>query len=436
MKSLVVLLICLQLLLVALCTSASASSPRLIGVRSRLRSGNVSAIRKTLSYYDFRTHYYNQTLDHFNYRPNSYATFKQKYFVNYKYWGGARANAPIFVYFDGEGPLSKRSVYGWLTDNAQRFKALLVYIEHRYYGDSVPFGSFEEALRDPNLRGYFNSEQALADYGKVILHLKEKLKARHSPVIVVGGSYAGMLAAWFRLKYPHIAHGALASSAPLLYFDNITLTPPEGYYGVVSKDFRETSKSCYETIRQSWAMIYKVASRPNGLSFLSRKFHTCQKLQDASDLTNYLDDMYCFAAQYNTPPSSTICNAIDGGAYGTDILSRIYAAVAAYNQGASCNSVGGTSAFPAETTEGWAWQTCSEMVMPISYGTSKDSMYPPQPFNLDNYIRYCKQEFGVAPRPHWVTTYYGGHDIRLVLKRFGSNIIFSNGLKDPYSSAG
>lgn len=31
----------------------------------------------------------------------------------------------------------------------------------------------------------------------------------------MGGSYAGNLAAWFRLKYPHITDGSIASSAPL-----------------------------------------------------------------------------------------------------------------------------------------------------------------------------------------------------------------------------
>lgn len=63
-------------------------------------------------------------------------------------------------------------------------------------------------------------------------------------------------------------------------------------------------------------------------------------------------------------------------------------------------------------------------------------MFPAAPFNLNRFIKYCKGLYGVSPRPHWVTTYYGGHDIKLVLHRFGSNIIFSNGLKDPYSSGG
>jgi len=45
-----------------------------------------------------------------------------------------------------------------------------------------------------------------------------------------------VLASWFRLKYPHMAIGALASSAPILYFDDIT--PQDGYFYVVSRSFR------------------------------------------------------------------------------------------------------------------------------------------------------------------------------------------------------
>ncbi|GJY17563.1 lysosomal Pro-X carboxypeptidase-like protein [Tanacetum coccineum] len=57
-------------------------------------------------------------------------------------------------------------------------------------------------------------------------------------------------------------------------------------------------------------------------------------------------------------------------------------------------------------------------------------------YDGQEFIEDCKTMFGVTPQPHWATTYYGGHDIRFVLRMFGSNIIFSNGLRYPYCSGG
>ncbi|GAV78034.1 Peptidase_S28 domain-containing protein, partial [Cephalotus follicularis] len=383
---------------------------------------------------DFQTFYYNQTLDHFNYRPDSYAKFLQRYFINFKYWCGTNATAPIFAYFGDEAALdSQVPAIGFLTDNAAKFNALLVYIEHRYYGQSNPDGSMEKSLENADSRGYFNSEQAIADYAAIILHIKKTYLASYSPVIVIGGSYGGMLASWFRLKYPHIALGALASSAPILYFDDIT--PQNSYYSVVTKDFKEASVTCYQTIKDSWPEIDKVANEPNGLATLSKKFNTCKPLTDESELTNYLETVYASVAQYNRPPRypvTVVCGGIDAAPFGTDILSKIFAGVVAYAGNNTCyvNQPSNTS----ETSLGWAWQTCSEMVIPI--GIENNTMFPSDPFNLTEFIEGCTNFYGVPPRPHWVTTYYGGHDIKLILKRFASNIIFSNGLRDPYSSGG
>ena len=154
-------------------------------------------------------------------------------------------------------------------------------LQHRFYGKSIPLGSMEKVMKSKTVRGYFNSAQALADYAEVLLHVKHKFSAQNSPIIVVGGSYGGsmyfsmlfflfpiflfmhfffpfggdvskyfnlaVLASWFRLKYPHIALGALASSAPVLYFDDIT--PQNGYDSIVTKDFKVMKKllmvSCF-----------------------------------------------------------------------------------------------------------------------------------------------------------------------------------------------
>ncbi|GMY24995.1 lysosomal Pro-X carboxypeptidase isoform X2, partial [Fagus crenata] len=73
-------------------------------------------------------------------------------------------------------------------------------------------------------------------FAVLIRSLKQNLSSEASPVVVFGGSYGGMLAAWFRLKYPHIAIGALASSAPILHSDDIT--PRSSFYDAISQDFK------------------------------------------------------------------------------------------------------------------------------------------------------------------------------------------------------
>ncbi|XLR17928.1 hypothetical protein S83_045840 [Arachis hypogaea] len=394
-----------------------------------------------IKYYDHvvnMSYYFTQKLDHFNYNPESYITFKQRYVIDFKNWGGSKSGALIFVWFNAESSLEDGIVAaGFLKDNALRFGALLVYIEHRYYGKSFPFGSYKEALRNASTMGYLNSAQALADYAAILLHVKKVFNAHDCPIIVYGGSYGGMLAAWFRLKYPHIAYGALASSAPILYFDGVA--PKHGYYYIVSKDFREISKSCYYTIQKSWYEIDEIAKRSDGLSILSKRFKICKKLKNVEVLKDHLKNIYSVGAQYNQPSLESICHAIDEAANKTDKIGQIFEAFAIFNHlsNFSCYDIEGSNNAIEQSQDGmaWNWQTCSEMISPI--GIEKDaSMFQPRPFNMKNYLDLCEHQYGIIPLSNWITTYYGGQDIKLVFKRFASNIIFSNGLKDPYSSGG
>ncbi|KAK1364810.1 Lysosomal Pro-X carboxypeptidase [Heracleum sosnowskyi] len=397
------------------------------GIRKKLENEPTSISK------GFTTYFYDQTLDHFNYNPQSYTTFKQRYDLNFKHWGGSPRHAPIFAFLGDEAALGRHPRVGFMMENAPRFRALQVYIEHRFYGESNPLGSMKKSLQNATIRGYFNSAQALADYAEILIYLKNKLSAHNSPIIVIGGSYGGQLAVWFRLKYPHVAHGALASSAPILYFDDIT--PQDAYYSVVSKDFWDVSESCYKTIQKSWLEIDKIASKPHGLAVLSKKFNTCRQLRNCDELKEYLDRMYAGTAQYDDPPTypvTQVCGGIDGAPKGTDILGRIVAGINAYLEDTKCRDTDYTPSY--ETYQGWNWQTCSELVMPIDHGY--DTMFWPSNFSLSEWSKHCRRSFGVEPRPHWITTYYGGQDIKLILKKFASNIIFSNGLRDPYSSGG
>ncbi|CAN7028401.1 unnamed protein product [Brassica oleracea var. botrytis] len=107
----------------------------------------------------------------------------------------------------------------------------LFFIERRFYGESTPFG--KKSHKTAEILGYLNSQQALADCAILIRSLKQNLSSEASPVVVFGRSYGET---WFRLKYPHIAIGALASSAPILQFDNIV--PSTSFYDAISQDFK------------------------------------------------------------------------------------------------------------------------------------------------------------------------------------------------------
>ncbi|CAH2072127.1 unnamed protein product [Thlaspi arvense] len=392
---------------------------------------------------DLKMLYYNQNLDHFTFTPESYKTFQQRYVIDSKHWAGAKANAPILAFLGEESSLeTDLASVGFFNDNGPRLKALLVYIEHRYYGKSMPFGSAKESLKNASTLGYLTAEQALADYAAILLHVKEKYSAKNSPIIVIGASYGGMLAAWFRLKYPHIALGALASSAPLLYFgDN---RPKYGYYYIITKVFKETSERCYKTIRKSWEEIDSVAAKSNGLLILSKKFKTCAPLRRSFDIKDYLDTIYAEAAQYNGDGGywvTTLCKAINENPPNrkNDLLDRIFAGVVAYIGNRSCYDID-LFARPSNDSIAWNWQACkfwgcSEMVLAVGHD-QQDTMFQTAPFNMTSFVDDCRSHYGVIPRPHWITTYFGFQDVKLILRRFGSNIIFSNGLSDPYSVGG
>ncbi|WJZ89796.1 hypothetical protein VitviT2T_008987 [Vitis vinifera] len=260
-------------------------------------------------------------------------------------------------------------------------------LQHRYYGDSVPFGSKDEAFSNTSTLGYFTSTQALADYAELITNLKKNLSAENCPVIAIGGSYGGMLASWFRLKYPHIVIGALASSAPILYFDDIT--PGNAYHVIVTKDFRETSESCYSTIRDSWSEIDKVAAEPNGLANLSQIFMTCEPLNSSQELKYYLALCYVVSAQNDNPPAypvKKVCDAIDGAPEGTDIIGRVAAGLNA-SVGPPCHFV---YDFKPSNRSEWTWQV---FIVIYLYIFSCSYFHPPRPhLHYHHHLHHCKNE--------------------------------------------
>ena len=221
----------------------------------------------------FTAHYFQQELDHFTFTPNASRLFSQKYLLNDTFWRRKPNAGPLFVYTGNEGDIEWFTTNtGFMFDIAPDFGALLVFIEHRFYGESKPFGN--DSYKSADTLGYLTSTQALADFAVLITSLKQNLSAVDAPVVVFGGSYGGMLASWFRLKYPHVAMGALASSAPILQFDDIT--PWSSFYDAVSQDFKSESLNCFSVIKAVWDVLDNRGSTEAGLLEVSKTFRACK----------------------------------------------------------------------------------------------------------------------------------------------------------------
>ena len=62
-----------------------------------------------------------------------------------------------------------------MWDIAEEFRAMLVFAEHRYYGESLPFGN-QSSSKDPGKVGYLSSSQALADYVDLITDIRHNVE--------------------------------------------------------------------------------------------------------------------------------------------------------------------------------------------------------------------------------------------------------------------
>jgi serine protease 16 len=176
------------------------------------------------------THFYDSAVkDHFT---TSIATAKepkwsQRYYVDSTFWKGE--GYPVFLYIGGEGPQSAPSSRLFMWTLAEQHGALMISLEHRYYGESWPVPD----MTDENLV-YLTSEQALSDIARFVTYVNSvdpaaapDGDANSSPPLVLpastaaskwvafGGSYPGNLATWLKLKYPALVEGVVGSSAPV-----------------------------------------------------------------------------------------------------------------------------------------------------------------------------------------------------------------------------
>jgi hypothetical protein len=312
--------------------------------------------------------YMKQRLDHFSFRPHENSSndddvefFSQRYFhrqleTNDYHVNSLRGSSHeivhnhnfeknrheqnttfVFLCVGGEGPsLTKRvlidSVHctgdmielasklfndsisgdGSASGRIRPINIHLFALEHRYYGKSYPLFPHEQSsVSNSNLQ-YLSSRQALADIANFIEFINTEYQVDKENVkwISFGGSYPGMLAAWSRLKFPHLIHAAVSNSAPVQ-----TVLDFQDYNNVVASALKNEmvggSDTCHDIVVDGHEQIVSVltqdANSDGGREreMIASMFNICggeESLLDEKNVNVFLGDGVIFVpAQANDP---------------------------------------------------------------------------------------------------------------------------------------
>lgn len=262
--------------------------------------------------------YVDQPLSHYD--PGAAgSTFKQRLCIYDKYWSGGEKQGPIFLYVGNESPVDEYiNATGLMWESAPEFGALLVFAEHRYFGESMP-----QIQGRSRCLAWLSSNEALADYASVVEHFRTnrtwRWSAPESAVIAFGGSYGGMLAAWFRMRYPSQVDGSIAGSAPIWGFpgDEPAVDGASAALTNAATEVGGSAANCVPNMRATWVLVHDLAKSSWGRTLISKSMGLCTPMKRAnqtSDLLGYLQGPLFNIAEGDYPfPSDYITFATFNG---------------------------------------------------------------------------------------------------------------------------
>ena len=343
--------------------------------------------------------------------------------------------------------------------------AKVVFGEHRYYGTSMPFGDAEVAYSDNEHRRFLSIEQVMWDYINLLDFIKDENDMQDRAVIAFGGSYGGMLAAWMRMKYPQHIQGAIASSAPILWFEGAT--DPSAFTEIASNAIKKMGgQECYNSIQRGFYDLVNVKYDAAKYGDVNTIFNICSnstitKSSDIDALIGLVSDSlgtmamvnYPYATSFINPlpawPIAEACYAagnytvpsiedppIDPSIFNFTHINQLHLAAKVFYDfpgTQECLDLGQNQAGGLDDN-GWDVQSCSEFPMPMGDDPSVSC------FTWDNwdktaFTERCNSTYGQMPKFDWALDFFGG---RNPSKDFAhvTNLVFANGDLDPWSAGG
>jgi len=363
---------------------------------------------------------FDQKINHKNKKDRR--KFKQRYFVNSDYAEGD--NAPVFYFICGESECSGIKPYYSFVEYAKKYKAHIVALEHRFYGKSQPF----KTLTAKTLR-FLDTESALADLANFQDYMVEKNNWKGSWV-AIGGSYAGSLAAYYRLIYPDKVVGALASSGPVEakvsfeeYDENVTSAAGE---------------ECAKDIRDVVQIVENSLNNPEEFVHIKHLFKA-DKVQNPTNFLYAIADMASGAVQYGM--KDEFCGALHSSedkldAYakaGTKVLDRLGV------KPEDTTGEGSKSIKVSDYNDGigmrqWIWQTCTEYGYYQVAHSNPEFSTRSSLITVDHHNSECFELFGLKKPVNTDKINEKYYKPLLDAQRDpqASHIFFTNGSTDPW----
>jgi hypothetical protein len=366
-------------------------------------------------------------LDHFSAADNR--TFRQKIAVYDGKWKGP--GSPIFLRMPVEAPLNPNKLVQRETvyDTAEQFGALIVSLEHRFYGQSHPQGWSNPTAQQLT---YLTVEQSLEDIVAFQHYITEQYATGASKWVTWGGSYPGMLAAYHRVKYPSMSAGAVASSA-IAHSEPFSTAPM--HYAATHVLGSECTTAYVNASRQMDSMVETQAGRARLRSLFSGYSSAAALSDDPASWYEFMSDMAGFLAYscgYNYAvvgaypwkfPAFAMCDLMTAASDKLDAFVSLTDQVCKYRQQMPYPMACSGDLLPRR----FFYQMCTELGYAGLLYDNQTGFFSPR-LTAEAFVAHCQRQFPniAPPNGTWSESYITEADLK-----GSSNLIFSSGGYDP-----
>lgn len=351
--------------------------------------------------------------------------FIQRYVKDTTYFK-PESMGPVIFYISGENTMTKSPV-GFIQKLAEVSNGLIVALEHRFYGESIP----DMDLSVENLK-YLTVKQSNDDSHEFIQYIKKDIEKsfNYTPKFFhLGGSYAGALASWFNMDYPDDTVGGISSS------------------GVVNAilDFKDFDRvitfaagtKCADALTKAHAAVeHELEAGPEKSRAMKARYNV-PDMEDV-DFLFMVADGAAMVIQYGE--NKLLCDKMTDPATLVSNETMITALVAVTKQywgehfGEGCfydtECLKNHRKYMLEThSRSWRWQCCDE----VAYfnNAPEENSIRSKRIDLNYHLQQCKKVFGEipAPRTDKINERYGAE------KPHAHRIMYFNARDDPWRAA-